>query len=109
MEYSFNDLTERYENMTSSVRCDCVVATELVGGVPADEKVIRMFAEHHLGIKDEVERDAAVKRILKEEVGERDITPELGEIKEKQVYGVNVVRRTEIGPFLGDWMIKACI
>lgn len=109
MEYTFDDLKARYEDKTASVQCFCTVATELVGGVPADEKAISAFAEHHLGLVDPEERAKAVQRILKEEVGERDITPELGEIKEKQVYGVNVVRRTEIGPWLGDWMIKACI
>lgn len=109
MEYTFAELKERYEDKTASVQCFCTVATELVGGVPADEKAIRAFAEHHLGLSNPEERDKAVQRILKEEVGERDVTPELGEIKEKQVYGVNVVRRTEIGPWLGDWMVKACI
>lgn len=109
MEYTFNDLKARYEDKTASVQCFCTVATELVGGVPADEKAIRAFAEHHLGLANPEEREKAVQRILKEEVGELDITPELGEVKEKQVYGVNVVRRTNIGPWLGDWMVKACI
>jgi hypothetical protein len=29
-------------------------------------------------------------------------------LTEKRVYGVNCFRRTKIGPYLGDWMLKAC-
>ena len=83
------------------------MSTELVGGLPADEKAIRIFCEHHLKITDPQERENAVRRIMKEELGEREVTPEMGEVKEKQVYGVNILRRSEKGPWLGNWMVKA--
>jgi hypothetical protein len=110
-EFNYQDLRLEYEKRTAVLRCWCTVATELVGGLPADEKALRAFVEHHLGIAPGTEEfEKAVQRILKEEVGEHDITPEAGEIKEKQVYGVNVVRRTDsLGPWLGDWMVKANI
>src|SRR6185312_16355443 len=108
-KYTFNDLEDRYQSLTGFVKCSCVFSTELVGGQPADEAAIRAFALHHLGITDEKEREAAVRRILKEEVGEKDVRPPEGELDEKQVYGVRVVRRTNEGPYLGNWMVKACI
>jgi len=109
-ELKFQDLRSIYDSMTSSIRCDCVVSTKLVGGLPADRKALTAFAEHHLKITDPIEREAAVNRILREEIGEKDVTPETGEIKEKTVYGVNVVRHDEHGrPFLGNWMVKACL
>lgn len=110
LEYTSKDLQAKYSEMTAAIRCWCRFTSELVGGVPADEKALLAFAEHHLGIASPEEREAAVKRILKEEVGERDVTPEAGEVAEKQIYGVNVLRSTPgLGPWLGDWMIKAAI
>ncbi len=73
-EYSSSDLQSRYVEMTACFRCWCSLTSELVGGLPADEKALDAFAEHHLGIADPEERAKAVQRILKEEVGERDIT-----------------------------------
>src|SRR6185312_11772783 len=108
-KYTFNDLEDRYQSLTGFVKCSCVFSTELVGGQPADEAAIRAFATHHLGITDPKELDSAVRRILKEEVGEKDVRPPEGELDEKQVYGVRVVRRTLQGPYLGNWMVKACI
>jgi hypothetical protein len=109
-EMGFKDLRSIYDNLASSVQCFCTVSTKLVGGLPADRKALLAFAEHHLKIEDPQERENAVARMLNEEIGERDVTPEAGEMKEKQVYGVNVVRHDPIGrPYLGNWMIKACL
>jgi hypothetical protein len=109
-ELKFQDLRSLYDDMTSSVRCECTISTKLVGGLPADRKALLAFAEHHLKIVDPQERENAVARMLKEEIGERNVTPETGEVNEKQVYGVNIVRHDEQGrPFLGNWMIKACL
>jgi hypothetical protein len=108
--YTASQLRKKYEGMTGLIRCHCHFTSELVGGVPADEKALLGFAEYHLKIVDPEERARAVQRILKEEVGEREVTPEAGEITEKQIYGVNVIRRTDgLGPWLGDWMLKGCI
>ena len=107
-EYNFQQLQKEYEQMTAHVDCHCVAATKIVGGQPADEIGVRAFVQHHLKLTGD-EAEGAVRRILKEEVGEHDTTPENGELKEKQVYGVNIIRRDSFGPYLGDWMVKACI
>ena len=110
IELSQQDLEQRYQEKTASIRCWCTLTSELVGGVPADKKALDAFAEYHLKIADPEERERAVARILKEEIGERDATPENGEVQEKQVYGVNIIRRTNgIGPWLGDWQIKSAV
>lgn len=103
--FTFDDLNARYEDLTGYVRCECVLATEMVGGQPADEDGVRQFVQHHLKLEGS-EAEAAVKRILHEEV--ENVTPENGEIPEGKVYGVRAVRHTEHGPYIGDWMIKAC-
>ena len=105
--FTFSELNSRYQELTGLARCECTLATELVGGQPADESGVKAFVQHHLHLVGQDAEDA-VKRIMKEELGERDIAPETGELQEKQVYGVNAVRRTELGPFLGNWMVKAC-
>lgn len=107
MKLTFDDLNNRYEELSSFVRCDCVLATELVGGQPADEDGVRQFVTHHLKIADPIEAENAVKRILHEEV--QNVTPSEGEIPEGKVYGLRAVRRSQYGPYLGDWMIKAAI
>jgi hypothetical protein len=105
--FSFEELTKSYEGKTAVIRCECELATEIVGGVPASADGLRAFAKHHLGIVSEKELDEAVERMQKEEIGERDVTPELGELSEKMKYGINVIRRDENGPWIGDWMVKA--
>lgn len=104
---NFDDLQHAYENKTAVIRAECVFATECVGGQPADEDGIRQFVVHHLGITDEVEREKAVKRIQTEEL--QDVRPEEGEVPEARMYGLRALRRTPSGPYLGDWMLKACI
>ena len=107
--FSFKDLSARYQDLTCSVIARCVFATECVGGQPAGPEGIRAFAEHHLGLKGK-ELDEAVDRITTEEIGERDVNTEGGELKEKLTYGLNVVRGTVgKGPWLGNWMPKACL
>lgn len=103
----FNELTERYEAMTSYVRCECVFATEMVGGQPADEDGVRQFVVNHLKIADPKEQERAMARIMHEEV--EDAAGEDDELPEGKVYGLRAVRRDEHGPYVGDWMIKACI
>jgi len=107
VKFSLKELRESYEEKTAVIRVECELATEIVGGVPADKEGLRAFAKFHLGITSEKELDAAVERMQKEEIGERDATPELGELSEKVTYGVNIIRRDENGPWIGDWMIKA--
>ncbi len=106
--YKLADLQERYRDLTASVTADCSLATELVGGQPAGPDGVRAFVCHHLGLEGE-EAESAIRRILNEEIGERDVPAETGELKEKLSYGINVVRRDANGPWLGNWMIKACL
>jgi len=106
--FDFQDLRARYETIASVAYADCSLATELVGGLSADEDGIRAFVTHHLKLTgDEIEN--AVQRILKEELGEREVPSDEGELKEKLTYGVNIIRRDEHGPYLGSWMAKACL
>ena len=108
MKYSPGDLQQRYNTFTERATAHCIFTTELVGGISADEAGIRAFVKHHLHLPEE-QIEAAVRRIMTEEVGERDTTPETGELTEKLTYGVNVFRRSPAGPWIGDWMVKACI
>ena len=107
--YTLSDLQSRYEGKTARVIAECSLATELVGGMPADRPAVESFVKYHLNITDETAAAQAVARILNEEVGERDTSAEEGELKEKLSYGINVIRRDEFGPWLGNWMVKACL
>ena len=105
--YNYEALNQRYEDMTAVVRCDCTMTEELVGGQPADVNGIRAYVQHHLHLEGP-EAEAAVLRIQREELGEKDVAPVEGEIPEKQTYGINALRKSEYGPWLGNWMVKAC-
>jgi len=107
--YTATDLRGAYEEMSGSLHCECRLTTELVGGQPAGQEGVRRFVEHHLHIADPDQQQEAIDRILHTEMGQREITPEGGELKESESYGVNVIRSSEKGPWLGNWMIKANI
>lgn len=109
MRITFEDLEKRYSEMTAHVQCVCEAVTPFVGGMSASDTGLRAFVKHHLSIEDPEEAEKAFQRIKKEELGERDIAPETGELKEQLTYGINVLRRTEIGPYLGNHMIHANI
>lgn len=108
MKYSFDQLNKRYDDFTASVHCVCTVATVIAGGQPSSEDGIRAFVTHHLKLTGP-DAENAIKRILKEEIGERPVPAEAGELDERLTYGVNVIRRDEHGPYLGNWMIHACL
>src|SRR5205807_6977992 len=82
------DFQETYKSLTASVKCECVFATELVGGQPAGEDGVRRFVEHQLELTGE-EAEQAVRRILGQEIGDRDVTPTGGELQETLTYGIN--------------------
>src|SRR6266700_425263 len=103
--FSMGDLRARYEARTARVIAECELATELVGGVNASESGVKAYVEHHLHLVGD-EAEAAVKRIMSEELGEREVPSETGELQEKMTYGINVIRRDAFGPFLGNWMAK---
>jgi len=64
---------------------------------------------HGMGVTDPEEAKKTFERIKREELGYHEITPETGELKEQITYGVNNIRRTAIGPYIGNWMIQANI
>lgn len=109
------EFQRRYREMTAQINIDAVLTRELVGGMPAAEEGVRAFCIHKMGLAEGPELDAAVARILKEEVGETDVTPQtdpetgkpVPELTEKLSYGVNVIRRDHFGVWIGDWMVKA--
>jgi len=98
-----------YRGQTKRATIHIRTTREIVGGLPADEKGVTAFVKSYLGVTDPKEQQEAVQRILHEEIGERDATPEEGALVDSNVYGVCVVRRTEHGPWIGDWMFKAMI
>src|SRR5438309_2122730 len=106
MKYTFEELNRRYEEFTSKILCKCEMATPLAGGLPANEEGIRAFIIHHLHLEG-AEAEQAVLRIQKEELGERPIPEAEGELNEKLTYGVNVIRKTKLGPYLGSWMVHS--
>lgn len=108
MRLTYEQLQARYYEMTARVVAKCQAATPLVGGVTASEAGVRAFIKHHLQLEGD-EAQKAFERICREELGERDITPDSGELKEQLTYGINVIRRTANGPYLGNWMIHANI
>lgn len=114
--YNANDLSKVFTDKTDSARVHAHFITECVGGQSADEAGVEAFVRHHLKIDPENEDEIknAVDRILGKEVAleerkknEDDPIHELPE--EKLSYGVTVIRKDAFGPWLGDWMIKACI
>lgn len=111
VEKTFNleQLQSRYLDFTDRVIAECSFATDYVGGQPGGPDGVRAFVTHHLKLSGD-EAEQAIKRILNEEIGERDVVPpEGGELKERLTYAVNVVRRDEFGPWIGGWQIKACL
>jgi hypothetical protein len=104
--YSTLDLEEAYSGLTIVVKADCEFVRELVGGLPAGRDGVELFVKYHLKLEGSAAEEA-VNRILDEEVGEKDVTPEEGEVKEKESYGVSIIRSDKVGPFIGDWMVKA--
>jgi hypothetical protein len=107
--YTQNDLNKTYAEFCGQAIAFCRMTRELVGGQPATKDGVRAYVAHHLGIPDGPEQDAAVQRIMREEIGERETTPETGEVKERECYGLNVIRKDDFGPWLGDWQLKAAI
>jgi hypothetical protein len=106
--YTQKDLNTTYAAYCGSAVAVCRLTREIVGGQPASDEGIRAFAKHHLKLADD-QIEAAVARIKGEEIGERNTTPEAGELKEKESYGLNVLRHSAFGPWVGDFQLKAAI
>src|SRR6266851_3417693 len=66
MKVKFEDLNQRYEELTSKVICTSEMATPLAGGQPATREGIEAFVKHHLNLEGSAVEDA-IRRILTEE------------------------------------------
>lgn len=106
--FTAEDLKARYAGFTARVEAECTLETELVGGQPATDDGLRMFVKHHLGLKDE-KAGEAFQRIKQSEIGKRELPEEAGELEEYEIGSYNCIRRDPLGPWLGDWMPKACL
>ena len=106
--FTLDNLRQRYEQRTLLAVADCTLSTDLVGGVPASDEGLRMFAQHQLGLKGKA-LEEAVTRIKAEEIANRNLQTDEDELVEVSSLGINLIRRDEHGPWLGDWMIKACL
>jgi hypothetical protein len=107
VKYTLEEFQRRYQKLTNFVRCECEFAAPCVGGVPADEDGIRAFIKHVMRIDKPDEIEAMLRRIKSEEIGEKRVDQAEDELEEKLTYGVNVIRRTKHGPWIGNWMIQA--
>jgi hypothetical protein len=107
-QFDLTSLQSKYQDMTGEATAFCKLRTTLVGGMPATETGIQAFIRHYLKLDGE---DAAIalSRLTKQEIGKRDIAPPEAELLELSDYNICVIRRSEFGPWLGDWMIKACL
>jgi hypothetical protein len=105
-DVSTEELRAIYDKMTMVVEAEGEFTTGFVGGQPADDKGLEAFCRHHLQLSDD-EIPAAVARIKGEEV--RSTSGPEDEVKEAESYGVCVIRKCEKGPWIGDWMVKACL
>lgn len=122
--YDAKKLRTVYDGLCGKATATCRFVTESVGGMSSDKKGIEAFVRYQLGITDPDEAEKAVQRILTQELGETDV-PYLGtgdkpadeqaqtaaeaELVERIKFGVNQVRRDNNGPWLGAWMIAACL
>ena len=104
--FTTEELRQTYEQMTSLITYVGRFTADLIGGIPADPDSIRAFVEHHLKLTGE-QAEEAVLRMQTEELQDR--TQAEDEISEKLQYGVKAIRKDEGGPFLGNWMVKACL
>ncbi len=114
-EFNFDQLQKRYEAMTVCATASCVLSTDLVGGQPAKNKELEAFVKYQMKLTGKAAEEA-VARIWTHElegIGVRKISnpdpDNTDELEEAEDKSVNVIRRDNHGPWLGDWMIKACI
>lgn len=111
------DLSKLLEKMRSAVVVKVRALREFVGGVPAEDSRLEGFIEFQMGIvpqrKDGAPTNPAfiecLQRLKKDEIGERNVTPEGGEVEERKVYGVNVIRKSAAGHFILEHQIKAVL
>jgi len=107
MNYNAQDLEQRYRDYTASATAQCTLIRDLTGGQPASDDGIKAYIEHQMGIVDPATIQVIFSQIKGHEIQMEHVNGE--ELDEQQVYNLNVVRKDEFGPWLGDWMAKACL
>ncbi len=116
--YTQADLNQILGRIRSKATFKIRFLLPLLGTQPATQSGLEGYIQHHLGIDPQRDTEGkptnsefieAFNRIKSEEIGERDITPEGGEVEEKKVYGINVVRKSALGSFLLAHMVKAAL
>lgn len=104
------DLDEKLAGVRTTAVINARFLRPFAGGQPAGDKGLAAFVQHHLGIDPEsLEFEKAIARIRKDEIGERETTPEGGEVATSDVYQVNVIRQTELGSYISEHQIKALL
>lgn len=110
MRWSQSDLDQIMAEHRTKATVKCRLLRPLAGGLPAGEDGVKLFVEYQLHIPPETEDfEAAVARILKEEIGERKTDKEGDELETSESYQVNVIRRSERGAWIAEHQIKALI
>jgi hypothetical protein len=110
MTFDQKRLNEALAKFRSTIKVKCRFLLPFAGGVPASDKALEAFIEHHLHLVPETDAfKETFSRIRHEEIGERDTTPEQGEVSTQTIYAVNIVRSTPDGPFISAHQIKACL
>jgi len=124
--FTSDDVEGRFIGLTASLEIHATFLTKVVGGQPGGEEGVRAFVAFQMKLPQETEEqkilfEEAVRRILKQEVGEKkptiqvdpsseaSVTAAAPEIVEVESYGVNVLRHSDKGVWLGDWMMKAML
>ena len=109
--FSFQELRHVYEGLTACATAQCTFTTPLVGGISPDEKGVDDFVKYQLRLEGK-EAEQAAKRVASQELAynsNNDPKVAEGELEETLTYGVRVIRKDERGPWLGNWMIHACL
>lgn len=110
MGYTQRDLDKLLEKRRARAVVRCRTLRSIAGGQPASDKGLKAFVEHHLGLEPgSKEFEEAAQRIKHEEIGEKETTPEGGELETQEVYQVNCLRSSERGSFVLEHQIKALI
>jgi hypothetical protein len=107
MKFNAQDLEQRYRDYTASATAQCTFVRDMTGGQPASDDGIKAYIEHQMGITDPEKAAAILAQIKGHEIQMEHVNGE--ELDEQQVYNLNIVRKDEFGPWVGDWMAKACL
>lgn len=108
--FTESDFESSYDDMTAVLTLTGRFESEMVGGIPGDRDGIQNFCKYQLNLKTEEDIEAMTNHIISNEVGIKALDPgETGELKESEETGLQVVRSSELGPWLADFQAKACM